>query len=162
MKSRAHYTNSLALLVGVALFAPSHAALGQSKDPLVGTWLLDRGKSDFTPDNDTLQQRTMIFKAIDKGVQCSIKTESTRGDTSESGFTAHYDGKDVPIDVSVLDTVSLHRIDANTVERTGKIHGKVVETATMKISPDGKVLTISTKGSVDGQDYQSTQIFDRQ
>ena len=32
----------------------------------------------------------------------------------------------------------------------------------MTVSADGKVLTITTKGSVDRNDYSSTQVFDRQ
>ena len=63
---------------------------------------------------------------------------------------------------SPLDTVSLKRIDANTVKRTGKTHGKVVETMTMKVSADGKTLTVTTMGNFQGDDYSSVQVFDRQ
>jgi hypothetical protein len=53
-------------------------------------------------------------------------------------------------------------VDANTIERRGKESGKVSETAMMKISPDGKTLTITTKGNFRGTEYSSVQIFTRQ
>jgi len=162
---RLHVLRSCRVIVGisVALCSWINPAVAQSaKDPLVGTWVLDRGKSDFVPDNATLQKRIMIFKVVENGLNCVIKTENTRGEVVESSYTAKYDGKDAPIDVSILDTVSLKRVEANTYERTGKIKGKAVETATMKVSPDGKKLTVTTSGSVEGTDYSSTQVFDRQ
>ena len=134
---------------------------GQGKDPLVGTWELDRGKSDFTPDN-TLQSRTWEFTAKEGGIGFLQKTVTDRGNTVQSDFVAQYDGKDAPISGSPLDTVSLKRIDDNTVERSGKIKGQVVETATMKISGGGKILTVTTKGAIDGEEYSSTQVFAKQ
>jgi len=68
----------------------------------------------------------------------------------------------VPIEGSQLDTVALKRVDANTVERTGKVKGQVAETVTMKISGAGKILTMTTKGSIDGVDYSSTQVYAKQ
>ena len=113
------------------------------------------------PENDRLQARTMTFEAVDNGLTCTIVTESIERNSAESKYTAHFDSKDVPIDNSILDLVSLRRIDANTIERTGKRLGKAVETATMKVSPDGKTLTVITKGAIDENSYSSTQIFKR-
>ena len=53
-------------------------------------------------------------------------------------------------------------MNANTVERTGKIKGQVAETVIMKLSGGGKVLALTTKGSIDGVDYNSTQVYERQ
>lgn len=152
------------LSIFVFLFVFSRPMLGQ-KDSLLGTWVLNRGSSDFMPENETLQSRTMFFEAAENGVKCTITTVNEAGNgrtTIDNTYLARYDGKDVPIDSSALDTVALKRIDANSVERIGKIRGKRVETATMKISADGKVLTVTTMGSIDGRDYRSTQIFERQ
>ena len=132
--------------------------LGQAKDALIGTWQLERGKSDFNPDT-TLQNRTIEFTAKDGGIAFLQKTVTDRGNTVESDYTAKFDSKDVPISGSQLDTIALKRVDANTVERTGKIKGMVVETATLKISNGGKTLTITTKGAIDGDDYSSTQVY---
>jgi hypothetical protein len=110
-----------------------------------------------------LQRRTMIVAAVDNGINCIIRTVNDRQETTEITYTAQYDGKDVPIGNSALDTVSLRRIDASTVERTGKVRGAMIETALMKISDDGKILTITTEGTMPkGETYKSTQIFKRQ
>jgi len=133
----------------------------QTKDPLIGTWQINRAKSEFKPDN-TLQNRTITIEAKGNGISAVQQTVVDAGYTVTSDYAAGYDGKDAPISGSLLDTVALKRVNANTIERTGKIRGQAVETATMAVSADGKVLTITTKGSVDGNDYSSTQVFDRQ
>ena len=145
----------------LALMLLGALAFAQSKDPLVGTWALDRAKSEFMPDN-TLQSRTVEFTAKDGGVAFLQKTVTDRGNTVQSDFTAKYDGKDVPISGSQLDTVALKRMDPNTFERSGKIKGMVVETVTMKVSNGGKTLMVVTKGSIDGDDYSSTQVYEKQ
>lgn len=148
-----------AIILGT--LALSGLAQGQMKDALVGAWELNRGKSDFMPDNN-LQSRTVEFTAKDGGVAFVQKTVTERGNTVQSDYSAKYDSQDVPISGSQLDTVALKRIDANTFERSGKIKGKVVETVTMKLSNGGKTLTMATKGSIEGDDYSSTQIYEKQ
>ena len=150
---------SAALVLGIALI--TQGLFAQTKDPLVGTWELNRAKSEFNPDN-TLQTRTVEFTAKDGGVTFLQRTVTDRGNTVQSDYTAKFDEKDVPISGSQLDSVALKRVDANTVQRTGKMGSKVVETATLKISNGGKTLTITTKGSIDGDEYSSTQVFEKQ
>jgi hypothetical protein len=136
-------------------------AFGQAKDGLVGTWNLDRGKSVYEPDT-TLQSRMLIIEAKDSGISFVQKTVTDRGNTVQADFAAKYDSKDVPISGSQLDTVALKRVDANTVERTGKIKNAAVETMTLKLSNGGKTLTMTTKGTIDGDEYSSTQVFEKQ
>jgi hypothetical protein len=136
-------------------------AVAQSKDPLIGIWRIDRAKSEFMPDN-TLQDRVITIDAKGAGINAVQKTVVEAGNTVTSEYACGYDGKDAPISGSLLDTVALKRVNANTVERTGKIRGNAVETATMAVSANGKVLTITTKGSVDGNDYSSTQVFNKE
>jgi hypothetical protein len=161
MKSYLRHAAVAALIMGAALLWQGLPAEGQGKDPLVGKWMLNRGQSAFNPDND-LQSRSVEFTAVSNGIHFLQRTVTGRGNTVESEYTATYDGKDASISGSTLDTVSLKRVDANTIQRIGKIGGKQVETATMKISGGGEVLTIVTDGEVDGDAYGSTQVFDRQ
>ena len=135
--------------------------LAQSKDPFAGTWLLARGKSDFEPPSNFFK-RTMIIESVDNGHKCIVRTITDRQQTVEYVYQAQFDGKDTPTENSPFETISLKRIDANTIERAGKIKGQVVETSTMKLSEDGKILMLTTKGSFEGQVYSSTQVFNRQ
>jgi hypothetical protein len=146
-----------ALLAGF----PALIALAQSKDPLIGTWHIDLGKSDFQPES-TMLRRTLKIEAKSAGISVSQETVAQDGHSSYVEYTAAYDSKDVPISGSVLDTVALKHLNGNTVERTGKIRGQAVETATMSVSADGRTLTIVTKGSVNNTDYHSTQMFQRE
>lgn len=156
---------SLCAAVILLLLFSSATTRAQPKDPFLGTWVLDLSKSKFVPDNPP-QKRTLSITAKDGGIRLLMRTTANggldNGMISESEFTAKCDGKDYEISESVLDTVSLGKVDANTIERMGKIRGKPVETETLKLSQDGKTLTITTKGSVAGNDYSSSQVYDKQ
>ena len=149
-------TSITLLFIWFALFASA-----QSKEPFAATWLLSRGKSEFEPPQNFFK-RTIILEAVENGYKFVTRTISDRQQTSESSYTAKLDGKDVPINNSPLDTISLKRADSGTLEATAKIKGQVIETATWKLSADGKVLTIVTTGSMNGEDYTSTQVLNRQ
>ena len=166
MKRRAGELYVLSLiLAGMLLISAREPLSAQSKDPLIGIWTLDLGKSSFVPDNPPLK-RTIVFMEKDGGIRCEIRTTARggleNGMVSESAYSAKFDGKDYDISESVLDTISLKKIDANTIERTGKIAGVLAETATLKISQDGKMLTITTKGSLGRMDYSSVQVYLKQ
>ena len=161
--------STYARLVALALLAsapaiPGNAAPGgnQAKDPFLGTWLLDADKSTFVP-GPVPEDRTMICEMKDGALHHLTKTPNLfLGGTDDIEYTAKFDGKDYPITGTGIDTVSLKRVDANTIERTGKVRGKPAETCTMKVSPDGKTLTVTIKGSYNGTDYSSVQILTRQ
>jgi hypothetical protein len=135
-------------------------ALAQSTDPLIGTWQLNRGKSEFDPPS-TMMSRTLRFEEKAGALSVVQQTVTQNGATVEIEYTASYDNKDVPISNSPLDTVAHRRVSADVVERTGKIRGAVTETAVMTLSRDRKTLTIITKGSTNGVAYSNNQVFER-
>jgi hypothetical protein len=109
------------------------------------------------------QDRTMTFEI--KGDEITHITATFNQFLSAHDritYTARFDGKDYPIIGTALDTVSVKRVDRNTIERTGKIRGMPTEACTMKVSSDGKTLTVSIRGSFNGTDYSSEQILTRQ
>jgi len=149
----------LAYLSGVLLVAA--LATAQTPDPFVGTWQLDADNSTFDPGPGPTD-RTMKFEMTPNGLHHQTLTPTLFAGTNIIEYTAKFDGKDYEILGSGLDTVSLKRVDAKTIERTGKESGKVSETCEMKISPDGKTLTVTTKGAFRGTPYSSVQILKRQ
>ena len=162
MRRRIHPVTLIAALVGLVYLAEERRTLAQTTtDPALGTWVLNYGKSVFDPEN-TLQKRTATFEAAPDGFKHTQLTLLANGSTSRVEYTVKFDGKDHPIAGSALDTVTVKRIDANTVERSGKVGGKIVETATRTVSADGRTLTIVTKGNLDGTEYSSTQVYDKQ
>lgn len=110
-------------------------------------------------------KRMMTFTAIPNGITETITT-TTGGATNITYhlvYTAKFDGKEYPADVaSSLDTVSLKRLDARSVERIGKVKGQVVQSETYSVSPDGHMLTVTQQGQNNGVPFKSAQMFDRQ
>ena len=170
MKKLARYPLTIAL-IGLALagtasvLTPSVAAQARgagAKDPLVGTWDLDKTKSTYTgaPAGAAPYKRDMTFETVPMGYKHTTVTRDVLGAANPSEYTAKFDGKDYPAPAdSALDTNSIKRIDATTIERTGKIKGMVIETVTYQVSADGKTLTVTQKGNYNGADYSSLQIF---
>ncbi len=163
MRTNTRRLTAVGALLGAALCLNVLPATAADKDPFIGTWILNSDKSKFVP-GPVPEDRTVIFEMTKDGsLHHLTKTlNAFLGNTNDIDYTARFDGKDYPITGTGLDTVSLKRVDARTIERTGKVAGKVSEMSTMKVSADGKVLTISTKGSYNGTDYSSEQILERQ
>jgi len=138
------------------------AARAQAKDdPLIGRWVLERSKSEFS--GNVPEKRTTIFELMPDGSLKHItETVIANGSTDRVEYTSKYDGKDVPISNSFLWTVSVKRVDPRTTERSGKVNGQVVETSTRTVSPDGQTLTIVTSGTNAETEYSSTQVFIRE
>jgi hypothetical protein len=144
----------------VALFGVRLAA--QGSDPIVGTWVLNVAKSKFTPgpapksESRTYVMAGQEIKATSKGVDGDGK--ATAGE-----WTIVYDGKDRAMTGDPdADLLSLKRVDAFTTEFTEKKAGQVVITGTRTISRDGKVMTITTKGTnAKGQTIDNVLVFEK-
>jgi hypothetical protein len=144
------------------LTAGQGAMVAQSvSDSAVGAWTLNRAKSTFTGAT-VPYGRVMKFEVAGDAIKETTYTFSTDKPSVVVESTARFDGSDYPISNSTLSTVSLRRVDDQTVERSGKIQGQVVETETRTVSDGGKVLTVTTKGTRDGTEYSSVQVYDRQ
>jgi len=154
-----HFACTAAIL-GVSVFLQS-SLFAQSKDAFVGKWTLDPDKSQFTPGPGPFD-RTMMFEIKNGSLHHLTDTKNANGGIATIDYTAKFDGGDYPIDGTGLDTVSLKRDDANTIERVGKVRQMPSETCMMKISPDGKTLTMTVKGSYNGATYSSMQVYKRQ
>ncbi len=148
------------LMVGLILWAQGNPASVQAADPAIGTWTLDVAKSKFSP-GPPLKSLTVRFEAAGDGVKLMTDGVNAEGQPTHTEYTANYDGKDYPITGSAIaDTVSLTRIDARTIQRTDKKGGKVVQTLTRKISADGKMFTVTVKGTdAKGQPVNNVLVF---
>ena len=159
MVSCARRLGLVVLAAGVVLQA--HAAPAQTKDdPLIGRWVLDRARSEFS--GNVPEKRITIFQLMPDGnLKHITETVTANGSTDRVEYTSKYDSKEVPISNSFLWTVSVKRVDPRTTERTGKVNGMVVETSKRAVSADGQTLTITTSGTNNGNEYSSTQVFTR-
>jgi hypothetical protein len=172
---------SFVLGIIVTLFGIRLAA--QDADPIIGTWVLNVAKSNFSPGQaPKSESRTYVMegqetRVTSKGVSKPYKYVSVRqeikatservegdGKSTTVEWTIVYDGKDRPMTGDVdADTVSLQRLDPLTTKFTQKKDGRVVIVGTVAISTDGRVMTITAEGiNAKGQTIADVAVFEKQ
>src|ERR1700730_3204025 len=146
------------LLVALALSVTPAAA-----DQHSGTWKMNAAKSKYSP-GPAAKSVNLKIESDEKGVK--IDAEGTDGDGSPTHveYDAKFDGKDYPVTgLPYGDTVSVKRIDANTIQATIKKGDQAVMTVTSKVSADGKTRTSTFKGKdAQGHDVHNVVVYDKQ
>jgi len=150
----------------VVLSAVSSGVLLAQSNPLIGTWKVDVAKSKYVNAQGP-KSGTLTIQVQGDGVK--INSEGVAGDGSSVAFSyvTNLDGKDSVVSgvgtPGGEDATAIKRINANTFAGTGKKSGKVFRTFRFVVSKDGKVLTISGKGTnAQGQPVSATQVLDKQ
>jgi hypothetical protein len=160
---------AFASVVGVT--AVSHVGSAQGTDgksnPAIGTWKLNLAKSKYNPGPPPQSQTTTIEAWGNGGIKTSVEGVRADGSRIAYSYTTNYDGKDYPYTgvgtPNGADTIALKRIDAFTVDSTEKKGAKVVATTRALYSKDGKLRTITSKGTnAAGQPTNNVLVFDRQ
>ncbi len=146
------------LLVVFVLAVPALAA-----DQHSGTWKMNPDKSKYSP-GPAPKSNTVKVEADEMGIKLDAEGTGADGSLTHVQYDAKFDGKDYPITgVPNADTVSVKRIDANTIESTLKKGGQVVMTVTSRVSKDGKTRTSTFKGKdAQGRDVNNVVVLDKQ
>jgi hypothetical protein len=149
-------------LVMIVIAAAAVELNAQDADPLVGTWELNVAKSKYTP-GPAPKSETRTYVVAGKDIEASSKGVDATGKPTAASWTVNYDGKDRPETGNPnADTLSLKRVNAFSAEFTQKRAGKVVITGTRTISPDGKVMTITSKGTnAHDQTVNDVEVFEK-
>ena len=151
------------IAVGTVLAALGVVHLAaQADDPLVGTWELSIAKSKYNP-GPAPKSETRTYVAAGQEIKATSKGVDADGKPTTGQWTVNYDGTDRPATGRPgVDALSVKRIDAFTAEFTQKKAGKVVITGTRTISQDGKVMTITNKGTnAKGQTINDVLVFEK-
>jgi hypothetical protein len=135
----------------------------EAKNPLLGTWLLDRAHSTFIPAPGPKGQMRTYELAAGDGEKLTARGIDTEGRPTLVQYTARYDGKDYSITGSAGgELISLTKVDRFTTRSTQKRSGKAAIVSTRTVSKDGKTLTVTTKGTTaEGAVIDSVMIFAR-
>jgi hypothetical protein len=144
------------LLVPVALCAA---------DPFAGTWKLNLEKSKDATDMPRLpKSETITVEETENGQKVTNDQVTAKGNTQHFEYDAKYDGKEYPETGNPnVDTVSLKKINARTMQTTNTKGDKVVTTITSVISKDGKTRTSTlTTKNASGESVSWTAVFDKQ
>ena len=153
------------VVAGVLLIvAATSVLIGQEKNPQIGMWKMNIAKSTFSTGTG-FRSATSKIEAIDGGVKHTVDSVYADGTSRRYEYTTTYDGKDVPVvgNSPYGDTTALTHVDANTVRTVYKNKGKVTVTQLSVVSSDGKVRTVTTKGTNPlGQAVNNVSVYDRQ
>jgi hypothetical protein len=131
-------------------------------DPLVGTWTLNVTRSKIHPPGLPPKSMTVTYEQTTGGLR-SVSTVVLRdGSSSQSEYTAAYDGKDYPISgVPQVDSVSMRQIDPLTSECINKRGGQRVQLYTRQVYADGRVMLVTQKGSDDSAANVDRLVFEK-
>lgn len=143
-------------------FAASVAFAAPQADPFSGTWTLNVAKSKYDP-GPAPKVGSVTFTTVGKTVKAVITGVTGTGEKVLWEYSAAMDGKDHPLTGTADgDTIALKPINANSVETTYKLKGKVTLVNVRTVSADGKTLTVTTKGTnAQGQKVNNLQVFEK-
>jgi hypothetical protein len=146
------------LATALTLFVATAAA-----DQASGTWKMNPEKSKYSP-GPAPKNLTVVIESDNTNYKLDATGTDADGKPMHVQYSAKFDGKDYPATgIANADTVSVKRIDANTVETVQKKDGKVVMTITSKMSKDGKTRTSTWHGkNAEGKDVHNVVVFDKQ
>ena len=161
---------TLSLVLGASASAQRRGGTSGAASPFTGTWVLDQDQSTFEPLTNRPDRRTVTLEITGDEVTHTTETGRTiitpvepfqEISTARVSYTARFDGKEYPVPNSSA-TIRLKRVNATTFERTAST-GKAAETGTWSLSPDGRTLTVTTKGLDEyGMGYSSRQVYTKQ
>jgi hypothetical protein len=147
---------ALAIMLAVAFSATAHAQA-------VGTWKLNLAKSKYQ-QGQAPKSTMLVYEAAGAGIKVTVDSVTADGSKLHYGYTANYDGKDVPVVGNPnADMSARTRVNATTTKLVNKKGGKILSTVTLVVSADGKTLTITTTGKdAKGQNADSVAVYDKQ
>ena len=163
MQLQARRIGLVALVIGIAALSAGQPLAAQAQaSPFVGTWDLDRFKSEYDPIGTAPQKQIFTIVPTANAGEFTFRTRTWRAEVaSDTTYNARFDGADYPTSAAQT-LVSFKRVNANTVERAAKLFGEVAETATWTVSADGKQLTIKRKGTdTTGMPFSSTALYNK-
>src|ERR1700686_873767 len=152
---------ALAYVVVAMFVAMASAQVFAQANPLLGTWKLNVAKSKYT-GTPMPKEMTRTVEADGDSVKYTYAGTGREGSSISYGFTVKYDGKDYPMTGNSpggIDMIAIKRVNANTYEATQKKAGKVAANTKVEVSKDGKVATITSKGT-DSTSYVA--VYDKQ
>ena len=146
------------------MFASSNLFTDEPRpSPLVGTWVLNVGKSNF---GGAPPLRSYAIRMADAGAG-KLHAEGhwidSDGTESHVEFTASLDGKVTPVSRNPdADAVSLTAISANSIRESVLKAGREVAWGTYTVSADGKTLRAVEGGKDEtGATYRYVEVFER-
>ncbi len=146
-----------------ALFAAC-GGLTAADDPMLGSWKLNIAKSTFG-SGPAIQAETNEVETYEgNGIKLTAQITRADGTKVTESYAGTFDGKKFAVggDANV-DSASLKRIDAHTMERINTRAGKPTTTMRYVVSKDGKTKTVTIAGTTaQGNPVHTVLVFEKQ
>ena len=132
-------------------------------DPFLGSWSLvpELAQYEF---GQPPQGGTYRIEASGEGYLIAMEWLAAEGTAHQLSYPAIPDGKEYPYEnPAVADTVSMTRIDRQTLDSTSKKSGRIIGYAHRVLSDDGLAMTVYQSGTApDGQDFTNVATYKKQ
>jgi len=130
-------------------------------DQVLGAWVLVVAKSKYNPGPPPRSQ-TRTYQAHPDGLKATIRTVYADGHSTDIQYTAKYDSVEYPVLGSVdSDTITLKKLDDFTAEAALGHAGQVIGSAKRVIPQDGKTMTITYRGTSQGQQVHNVSVYEK-
>jgi len=144
----------VACAMALAAFAADNA--------MMGTWKLNEAKSKLGaggPKNDSV-----TYEAAGDQIKVTVESTQPDGTKTKTEWTGKFDGKEYPSTGNPNEDMrSVKQVNARTLDVVSKKGGKVVLTARVVVSADGKSRTVTSSGtSTEGKKWKNTAVYDKQ
>jgi hypothetical protein len=153
MKARKTVLPGLMLFVGLTMCA--------AQNPHLGTWKLNQAKSKFAAGSG--KNLTVSYEAVGDQIKATLDGLDAQGKPTHDEWTGKFDGKDYAVTGdSNSDMRSYKKINDRTMEAAAKKDGKVILTARIVVSADGKTRTVTVHSTdSSGKKIVSTAVYDK-
>lgn len=131
-------------------------------DPVVGVWKLNVQKSKYVP-GPAPKEQTRTYIEQKGGIRGTVRTVFRSGKETIVIYPVDNDGKEHPVEGSPdMDGIEMKRVGDN-ISESKLIHaGKVIGQARRTVSDDGKSMTITYEGMLEGEKVRNTAYYEKQ
>ena len=153
----------LGIAVSVGIFAAVIVVGAQSKDPLVGTWVMNVAKSKYTP-GPAPKSATTTIEAAGKGYKFTVHQVPATGADQNWTVTTDMDGKLAKITGTNpnADSATYSRVNATTYDSVQMMKGKEFQRQHIVVSADGKTRTVTSTGTdAKGQKINNVAVYEK-
>ncbi len=143
-------------------FCLSVVAVSFADNPNIGTWKLNDAKSKIPAG--VSKNTTVTYTADGDNLKAVLDGVDGKGNPTHSEWTGKFDGKDYPVTGDPkVDSRAITTVNDHHYKVASKKDGKVVQSGTVVIAPDGKSRTLTVTGTdAAGKKATATFVYDKQ
>jgi len=153
----------LTLGVVVGVFAAVLVVSAQSKDPLVGTWVLNVAKSKYTP-GPAPKSATTTIETVGGGYKFTVHQVPATGPDQNWTFITNFGGQPAKITGNnpLADAATYTKVNATTYDSVQTMKGKETQRQHVVVSADGKTRTVTSTGTdAKGQKINNVAVYEK-